>query len=117
MIVIFIILTVVISFSAGWFVRDFVEAPAPKRESNEMSQISATLYATANELYIAGSRDAKHGRVLLSKKKYSQADDLIDRARKIEAKSQTENVSVEVPYPTESMGYVDTPDRARGYGL
>lgn len=118
MVVIFIILTVVISFSAGWVVRDFVgaPAPAPKRESSEMPQISATLYATANELYIAGAREAKYGRVLLSKNKFKQADDLIDRARKIEA----ENVStpaVEAPYPTEQVEYVDASDSPRGYGV
>ena len=120
MIVIFIILTVVISFSAGWFVRDFVEAPAPKSESNELSQISATLYATANELYITGAREAKYGRVLLSKNKFSQADALIDRARKIEAENVSASLStpvVETPYPTEQVEYVDASDSPRGYGV
>ena len=126
MVAIFFTFVIMFFISLGWAARGLAEARKhkkcgePKSESNELSQISATLYATANELYITGAREAKYGRAVLSKNKFSQADALIERARKMEAKEQPASLStpaVEAPYPTEQVEYVDASDSSRGYGV
>ena len=110
--------------SLGWAARGIVEARKHKKcgepNKSKMSKSCAALYADANELYIAGARDIRNGFESSANTKFRQADALIERARKMEAREQSASLStpvVEAPYPTEQVEYVDASDSPRGYGV
>ena len=124
MVAIFFTFVIMFFISLGWAARGIVEARKHKKcgepNNSKMSNLCATLYAGANELYIAGARDIRNGFESSANTKFRQADALIERARKMEAREQSASLStpvVEAPYPTEQVEYVDASDSPRGYGV